>query len=78
MEEAFGNKDAEQQNRHRDRGIDRGTLHALNTGGRYLGPAWLVLDRPCFFDCLKGVSKSVQKLLNGIEAGLVLTLIILK
>ena len=31
-----------------------------------------------YFDCLKGVSQSVQVLLNGIEAVMVLTLIILK
>ena len=35
-------------------------------------------NRVCYFDCLKGSSKLVQVLFNGIEAVLVLTLIILK
>ena len=34
--------------------------------------------RACYVGCLKGVSKSVQVLLHGIEAAMVLTLIILK
>ena len=34
--------------------------------------------RVCYFGCLKGVPKSVQVLFNGIEALMVLTLIILK
>ena len=34
--------------------------------------------RVCYFDCLKGSSKSAQALSNGTEAAMVLTLIILK
>ena len=36
------------------------------------------VDMDRYFGCLKGVSKSVQVLFNGIEAFLVLTLMILK
>ena len=31
-----------------------------------------------YFGCLKGVSKTVQVVLNGIEAAIILTVIILK
>ena len=37
-----------------------------------------MLGRACCFGCLKAASKSVQRLLNGIEAAVVLTLEILK
>ena len=39
---------------------------------------WGSFDRVSCFCCLKGVSKSVQVLFNGIEAVLVLSLILLK
>ena len=32
----------------------------------------------CYFDCFEGDSKSVQVLLNGVEAVMALTLIVLK
>ena len=44
----------------------------------YCGVDYRALFRACYFGCLKGFSKSVQVLFNGIEAVLVLTLIILK
>ena len=36
------------------------------------------LNRPCCFGCFKGISKSFQVLLSGIETVMVLTLTILK
>ena len=45
---------------------------------RYLSAPKLPQNRACHFGCSKGVSKPVQVLLNGIEAVMVLILIILK
>ena len=59
-------------------------LGAASSGGFSGASVWYTvgfcpgLGGACHFGCLKGVSKAVQVLLNGIEPVMALTLIILK